>query len=396
MKIAIDGRTIVRNKTGVGAYAERLVRSLLEIDRKNEYHLFLVEPNESLTAPNLTQVMIPGMHRAGRNRLWENLLVPSYLHDQQIDVYFSPAYALPMLPRFRALGRMLPLPERTRTMFNARGRIKYIVTVHDLIGHIYPEYFTRKMRLWQQLFISNAVKMADCIMLDSMATLNDLKNFYPSADPKKLHVVYPDLDHRFAPLTEKEELSRVRARYSLPEKFVLYVGTVEPRKNVAGLARGYAKLAGTLRQEYPLVIAGGLGWYSEGILSEIAALNAGDSIRRIGYVDDADLPALFNLASVFAFPSQYEGFGYPPLEAMACGIPVISSDRSSLPEAVGDAALIVDPDNPTQIAVELSRILTQPDLRAELKAKGFAQASQFRQNRCARQTLALIEQLCQA
>lgn len=393
MKIAIDGRTIVRNKTGVGAYAERLVRALLEIDRINEYHLFLVEPHESLAAPNMTQHLIPGMNRAGWNRLWENLLLPGFLHDHAIDVYFSPAYALPMLPRLRALGRLLPASARIRAAFNARGTVRYIVTIHDLIGHVYPEYFTRKMRLWQRMFINNAVHMADCIMLDSIATLDDLKKFYPSTDVRKTHVVYPDLDERFQPVEDHEELGRVRQKYGLPGKFVLYLGTVEPRKNVGGLAQGYAMIAESLRREYPLIIAGGLGWYSEAIVKEIDALNIGTDIRRIGYVDDADIPALFSCASVFAFPSHYEGFGYPPLEAMACGVPVISSDRSSLPEAVGDAALIVEADNPRQIAVELSRVLTQPELRSELIAKGIARAAQFRQNRCARQTLALFDML---
>jgi glycosyltransferase involved in cell wall biosynthesis len=281
-------------------------------------------------------------------------------------------------------------------MFNANGRVKYIVTIHDLIGHVYPEYFTRKMRLWQSMFINNAVRMADCIMLDSIATLNDLKKFYPSTDNRRTHVVYPDLDARFRIIENGNERLRVREKYSLPEKFVLYVGTVEPRKNVAGLAKGYALMAESLRREYPLVIAGGLGWFAEGILEELEALNVNGDIRRIGYVDDADLPTLFNCASVFAFPSQYEGFGYPPLEAMACGIPVISSDRSSLPEAVGDAALIVDPDNPRQLAVELTRLLTQPELRRDLIERGFERALVFRQNRCALQTLALFEQVLNA
>jgi glycosyltransferase involved in cell wall biosynthesis len=394
MKIAIDGRTIVRNKTGVGAYADRLVRALIESDTRNEYHLFLVEPNESISASNLTKILIPGMNRAGRNRLWENFLAPSYLHDHGIDIYFSPAYALPLLPRLRAIARVLPLPARVKSICNADGRVKYIVTIHDLIGHVYPEYFTKKMRLWQRLFIDNAVRMADCIMLDSMATLNDLKKFYPSTDTSKTHVVYPDLDARFGPVNDVDALARVRTKYSLPEKFVLYVGTVEPRKNVGGLAQGYALIAESLRRECPLIIAGGLGWYADDILKEIASLNAGGDIRRIGYVDDADLPALFNCAHVFAFPSHYEGFGYPPLEAMACGVPVISSDRSSLPEAVGDAALIVDPDTPRQIAMELTRLLTQPELREELKQKGYERASMFRRNRCALDTLDLFEQLC--
>jgi glycosyltransferase involved in cell wall biosynthesis len=393
MKIAIDGRTIVRNKTGVGAYADRLVRALIETDPNNEYHLFLVEPNDAIAAPNLTQILIPGMNRAVRNRVWENFLVPAYLHEHGIDIYFSPAYALPILPRYRFIGRMLPLPSRMKAAFNADGRVKYIVTIHDLIGHVYPEYFTKKMRLWQNLFIDNAVHMADSIMLDSEATLNDLKKFFPATDPAKAHVVYPDLDARFRVIGDRNELERVRTKYALPEKFVFYVGTVEPRKNVAGLAKGYALIAESLRREYPLIIAGGLGWFAERIVGEIDALSAGDSIRRIGYVDDADLPALFNLAGVFAFPSQYEGFGYPPLEAMACGVPVISSDRSSLPEAVGDAAVIVDPDDPRQIAVALTRILTQPELRAELQQKGFERASLFRQNRCARRTLELFESL---
>ena len=172
---------------------------------------------------------------------------------------------------------------------------------------------------------------------------------------------------------------------------MLTVGTIEPRKNLSGLARAYSRLPEALRRQYPLVVCGGLGWYSERILDTVRSLNLGDSIRLIGFAEHDDMPALYSLATLFVYPSLYEGFGYPPLEAMACGAPVITSNTSSLPEVVGTAAITVDPTDDTDLARQMASVLTDPELRDRLAQQGKVQAGRFRWDTMARDTLAILE-----
>ena len=369
MRIAVDGRTIVGDRTGVGTYAERIVRSLLQIDQQNQYFLFLVQPLADLSASNLTTVMIPGFNRAGLNRLWENVLMPRFAARNHIDLFFSPAYALPF---FHAAG--LPL----------------VTAIHDLIGLLYPETFTPKMRLWQKIFIANAAKVADRIITGSKATKTDLLRLYPLSGPKTT-VIHHAVDDDFRPDASPEEIRRVREKYGLPQKIVLYVGTVEPRKNVASLARAFALLPEPIKGQFTLVIAGKPGWFVESIKTEISRLQLGEKVRFIGYVDRKDLPSLYQCATLFVYPSLYEGFGFPPLEAMSCGVPVLCSNTSSFPEVVGDAAIMVDPHDVRQMGRELERLLISPGLRDEVRMKGLAQAGRFSARSMAEQTLKIFE-----
>jgi glycosyltransferase involved in cell wall biosynthesis len=379
MHIAIDGRTIVRNRTGVGVYAERLVRSLLQIDSRNTYTLFLLADDSSITGPNLTKVMVSRYAGTGPNRFWENFVLPRFLSRNRVDIYFSPAYVLPVLRRAR---RHSP----------ANSRTKFIVTLHDLVSFIYPETFTLKMRLWQRIFVSNAVRVADRILADSEATKRDILKFY-RLNADLIKVVYLPVGEQFHRITDPVVLEDVRKKHDLPEKFILYVGTLEPRKNVARLAQAYARIPKELRDRYALVLAGAPGWFSEDIVSQIDSLQMPDRIRRIGYVDQRTLPAFYSLASVFAYLSVYEGFGAPPIEAMACGTPVLSSDSSSLPEAVGDAGILVDPYNLDQITAHLGQLLTDDSIRKKLIAAGLRHAERFNALDKAREVLRIFEEV---
>jgi glycosyltransferase involved in cell wall biosynthesis len=370
MRIVVDGRTIVGGRTGVGVYAERIVRSLLQIDQQNQYFLFLVEPLADLRASNLTTVMIPGYNRAGLNRLWENVLVPRFASKNHIDLYFSPAYALP---------------------FFRPAKLPLVTAIHDLIGLLYPETFTPKMRLWQKIFIANAARVADRIITGSNATRADFLRLYPSAE-KKTSVIYHSIDEDFRPGSSPEEIRRVQEKYGLPRKIVLYVGTVEPRKNVANLARAFARLPNSIKNEFTLVIAGKPGWFVDSIKTEISRLQLGEKVRYIGYVERKDLPTLYQLATLFVYPSLYEGFGFPPLEAMACGVPVLCSNTSSFPEVVGDAAIMVDPHDVGQMGKELERLLGNPVLRDEMGTRGLGQAERFGARRMAEETLKVLEE----
>jgi glycosyltransferase involved in cell wall biosynthesis len=380
MRIAIDGRTIARRRTGVGVYADRLVRGLLTVDQTNSYTLFLAEDDPSLEASNLVKIILPTSTRFGSNRLWENATLPQYLEDHDIDVYFSPAYVLPVLKKSRGRGRLQLKP-------------RMIATVHDLVSYHYPETFTLKMRLWQRIFVSNAVRVADCILADSIATKTDIHRFYdiPQELVKVLHLPVDDTLRR---VEDQETLSRVRATYSLPLKFILYVGTLEPRKNVGRLAAAYARLPEQLRNEYSLVLVGRPGWHYEEIEREIDDLQLGGKLIRLGFVNQSDLPVLYSLASVFAYLSLYEGFGAPPLEAMACGTPVLSSGSSSLPEVVGTAGILVDPLKIGSISDQLRLMLTDTELQKRLSQAGPRQAEKFQRADIARQLLRVFEDVC--
>lgn len=380
MRIAIDGRTIARQRTGVGVYADRLLRGLLSVDQHNSYTVFMAEKDPSLEAPNLVKIILPTSTRFGSNRLWENVTLPRFLRENDTDIYFSPAYVLPMLKNARRTRRPITKPH-------------LVATVHDLVSYHYPETFTLKMRLWQRLFVSNAVRVADCILADSIATKADIHKFHdiPQHLVKVLHLPVDETLHR---VDDPKVLSRVRTTYNLPHKFILNVGTLEPRKNVGRLAAAYAKLPDQLRREYSLVLVGRPGWHYQEIEREINELHLEDKLIRLGFVDQGDLPALYSLASVFAYLSLYEGFGAPPLEAMACGTPVLSSNSSSLPEVVGDAGILVHPLDVGEITEQLRRLLTDGGLRARLSEKGLRQAEKFQTVDKARELLKVFEDVC--
>lgn len=392
MNIAIDGRTIVHNKTGVGAYAERLVRALLQLDTINNYFLYLVEPNDRIDAPNLQKILIPGYERMFRNRYFENFMVPKDVRRYDFDIFFDPAYALPLFPRFGKILSYIPLPKVLEYFFNSNRKVKYVATIHDVISFIFPQYFTTKMRLWVRYFVWNAQHVADRVIADSECTRDDLSKLYPKLSDR-ITVIYPEVDERMRQVKDASILSKIRSKYSLPEKFILYVGTIEPRKNVESISGAYALLPSALREQYHLVLGGSIGWYAKKILAEISSHNLKEKTHFIGYVDDEDLPGLYSLASVFVFPSFYEGFGYPPLEAMACGTPVISSNRSSLPEVVGDAAILVNPTDVAEISTAIDKVLTDPLLAAELREKGLKRTKMFGWKKCAEETLRVFEKM---
>ncbi|HUN66160.1 MAG TPA: glycosyltransferase family 1 protein [Bacteroidota bacterium] len=389
MRIAIDGRTIEPRRSGVGQYAEYLVKSLLEIDDRNEYFLFLTVPNDSFRFPNCTPILIEGYSRMVLNRVWENFLLPAQIRRYGIDLYFSPAFALPVLPRLSEAASLLPLPAGAQDLFNTRRRLHYTVTIHDVIGYLLPQYYTPKMRMWTHFFVPNAVALADTIIAVSGTTKRDLASLFPAAEAKT-EVIYPWFNETYRPVTDEELLAGIRKKYSLPGRFILYLGTIEPRKNITGLATAYAALPASLQREVPLVIAGGGGWFTETIYSRIRNLETAGRISFIEYVPQEDLPALYTLASVFGFPSLYEGFGSPPLEAMACGAPVIASDISAMPEVLGEAAVYVSPYSTKQIAGALELLLTDGSLAGELRRRGIVQAGKYDRRKLAERTLEVL------
>jgi glycosyltransferase involved in cell wall biosynthesis len=240
--------------------------------------------------------------------------------------------------------------------------------------------------------------MATRIIADSEATCLDLIRHYHIQE-HKITVVYPGCDRSLAPVTDRELLTSVRARYRLAHSYLLYVGTLHPRKNLVRLIEAFAFLTASLDAEtkdgaspLQLVLAGQKGWLYDDILAQVRKLGLTERVRLTGYLPPADLPALLSGARAFVFPSLYEGFGLPVLEAMACGTPVICSNVSSLPEVAGDAALLVDPLDVDALAAALEQVVVDPELRRALVERGFRQAARFSWRRCARETLQVLEE----
>jgi glycosyltransferase involved in cell wall biosynthesis len=255
-----------------------------------------------------------------------------------------------------------------------------ILTVHDLTFMRLPECAEMGLRAYLNKVVPLSIERADLVLADSQSTKNDLIELL-DVSPDKIEVVYAGVEERFRPMEGEMALQRVKKRYGLDFPFILSLGTLEPRKNFTGLIEAYALLRGKGqgrgRRGLKLVIAGSRGWLYDEIFARVEELDLEDEVIFPGFVADKDLPALYNLAELFVFPSLYEGFGLPPLEAMACGTPVITSDRPSLPEVVGEAGLMVEATDGEALAGAMEWVLTDENLREEIREKGLEQAEKF-------------------
>jgi glycosyltransferase involved in cell wall biosynthesis len=374
--IGIDAsRVAVAARTGTEHYTYELLAALARIDRTSRYTLYCNQRPAALPplGPNfaLRQIAFP--------RLWTHARLSAELALHPPDVLFIPAHVLP-------LGA--PIRRRTRT----------VVTIHDMGYLHFPAAHTRQQRAYLRLSTLWSARAADHLIAISGATRDDLVR-YAGARPDKISVIHHGLSERFRPVEDPERIAAARARYGIGERYFLYLGTVQPRKNLERLIEAFAS-AGvsnpTPQRPAPspqLVIAGKKGWLTEAIERRAADLGLAGRVIFTGYMPDDDVPALLSGALAFVFPSLYEGFGMPVLEAMACGAPVLTSTTSSLPEVAGDAALLADPADTAAIAAGLARLASDPQLRGELRARGLQRAAQFTWARCAEQTLAVLRSL---
>jgi len=264
-----------------------------------------------------------------------------------------------------------------------------VVTVHDLGYLHYPKAHTRWSRWYLHWSTRYNARAAAHVIADSLATKRDLtERGYAPTD--KISVVYPGYDEDFAPIRDEHHLAEIRARYGLPDAYVICVGTLQPRKNLAVLLDALSELPRQGRSVH-LAIAGKKGWLYESLFAQVRHLGLEDRVHFLGYVPQPDLPALISGARAFLLPSLYEGFGLPVLEAMACGTAVICSDVSSLPEVAGDTAILVPPHDTEQLAKALCRLLDDDELRGELEQRGLRQVTRFSWAKAAQQTLQILE-----
>jgi glycosyltransferase involved in cell wall biosynthesis len=303
-------------------------------------------------------------------RLWHRLRlpIPAELVTGALDVLYSPDFALP--PTRRACRALL--------------------TVHDLSFVHHPDAFVPPLRRYLERVVPRSIERADLVLADSAHTRSDLIKLF--AVPRdRVEVIYPGVDARFRPQSKPDESSRLRERYAIGDRpYVLSVGTLQPRKNYVRLIQAFVRSQASRETNTQLLIAGRRGWLFEDILAEA---EKHDSVRLLGFFEDRDLPALYRGAALFAFPSLYEGFGLPVLEAMACGVPVVCSRASSLPEVAGDAALLVDPLDVDALGEALTRALEDGDLRRRMVERGLVQAARYDWARSAAQLLSVIESL---
>ncbi|MBN1310614.1 MAG: glycosyltransferase family 4 protein [Anaerolineae bacterium] len=371
--IAIDYTSALTQGGGIGRYTRELITALAAEDKQTPYRLFAAGQRRDKLAPS------PGSNfdwrpaRLGEKwfaRLWHraHIPVPIELWTGPISLLHAPDFTLP------------PTRQGTRTL----------LTVHDLSFIRAPETSTPALRAYLNAVVPRSVARADHIIAVSAATQQDLITLY-GTPADKISILHNGVDSHFRRVDDQEALQAIRNRYKLGDApYILAVGTIQPRKNYERLVEAFRCLE---RSDVRLVIAGGKGWLASPLYRCIEALHMQDRVKLIGFVDDGDLPALYSGARVFAFPSLYEGFGIPPLEAMACGVPVVTSNTSSLPEVVGDAALCIDPYNVDELAEALRTTLSDETIRQVLITKGYTRIRQFTWQATARQLRKLYAKL---
>lgn len=368
MRIAIDAHTVGTQLAGNVTYITSLIEGLARIDQKNEYTLYVMEP----AAIEMYQDR------------WPNFQVRRFKHRSRILRYFY---------SFSSQLRLYPA-DIFFCQFNAPPfcPAKIVTAIHDLSFEHLPETFTKKSSTQMKITIRRTAKNAKHIIACSEYSRQDILKTYEIAEDKvsTVHLAAPEW---YAPVKDTAELARLRAKYDLGESYILGVGSIQPRKNLVRLIEAYASLVKRGIDMPKLVLAGKKAWLFEDSVAATAAHGVEDRVHFTGFVPDEDLIGLYTGALCFVYPSFFEGFGLPPLEAMQCGTPVIAGSLTSLPEVVGDAGLLVDPFDVDSIANAMERVVTDADLRDELIAKGLVQAEKFKWEHAARKTLDIFERV---
>lgn len=369
MKIGIDIREMIGKKAGIGQYTYNLLRYFSKIDTKNLYFLYTPSDKDIILPPlgpnfKIVKIKSPSF-------LWHFEVYFDIVMRKKLDFFLSTrSYIIPSFDFFK----------------------KSILIVHDCLPFLKGKgKLPLKPRIIPRFTFKPALKNSKIIIAVSYSTKKDIIRLF-NVRKKEIHVIYEGVSEEFKPL-EGKKLQKIREKYNLPSKFILNVGTIEPRKNLVRLIKAYSLLPENLKNIYKLVIVGKKGWYYEDIFKTVKNLNLQKKVEFTGYIPDEDLPLVYNLSEIFIYPSLYEGFGLPVLEAMACGIPVITSDVSSLPEIVGDAGILVNPRSTLQIKNAMKLLLENEKLRETLKEKGIERAKKFQWRNTARKLLNLMENL---
>lgn len=366
MRIGIMLRHLPTETGGIGRYTHKLLQYLLATDRSNEY--FILHRDDSALGayqqfPNVQELCKPSPSKL----LWDQIVIPSWAKQLSLDLVFNPKMSAPL-----------------------RAPCSTVIMMHGADWFEVPQSYSLPNRIYHEFAATLYSKSAAAVIVASHDAADKLEQHIPAAKGKTV-AVHHGVDKEFYRITDAERLNAVRAKYQLPERFILYVGKIYPMKNVSGIVAAYAEL----RDQIPhkLVLAGGAGPRAERELATIKQRNLEDDVILTGRVPDEDLPPLLSLAEAFVFPSLYEGFGIPLLEAMACGCPVVTSTAGSCPEVVGDAAVVVDPRDIGAIAAAVHDLLNNPNRAQTLVGRGLERVKSFTWEKCAQETLAVFEQV---
>jgi glycosyltransferase involved in cell wall biosynthesis len=360
------------NRSGTGRYTTELVKHLARLDSDNHYSI-IIHDDSPLCAHlksfrHLRQLKQPRRSRLGRI-WWEQRRLPALIARERLDVFHAPAFILPK-----------------------RCPARSVATIHDLVFMRYPETFGYFRRNYFHWVIPRSAYQATVVIADSEATRRDLMDML-QVDPERIHVVPLGVGDEFFKAAAPALVEQARAILRLPERYILTVGTIEPRKNLVRLIEAYGEVKRRLGRHCPaLVLIGRKGWKYDEVFARIAALDLGGDVIWSDFLDDEIVRAVYQHATLFVCLSLHEGFGLPLLEAMASGVAVIASNRSSMPEVVGDAGVLVDPMDVGEASEALVALLKNDDRRADLAAQARNRARQFSWELTARRTLAIYEQ----
>jgi len=351
VRIGIDARKL--HDFGIGTYIRNLLRHLARIDSQTEFVIFC-RPEDRETLARVGENFRPVPEASGNYSVAEQLKIPLAVRREGVTLYHAPHYVLPPLVRCRS-----------------------VVTIHDVIHLMFPQYLPNRVALrYAKWSITQAAHRATRVMTVSESSKRDILRFVDT-EPEKIDVIYNAYDERFAMEPREEDVVRVRERYQLTDEFVLYAGNVKPHKNLERLIQAFHLVRQRGLDHLKLVLIGDEMSKYTALRRAVHQHQLHKYVRFLGYLPEETLAVMYRLAGVFVFPSLYEGFGLPPLEAMASGTPVVTSNVSSLPEVAGDAALLVDPYQPESIADGIYQVLSDEPLRRMLRKKGLERARQF-------------------
>jgi len=380
MKIGIDIRSLMdRQCSGVSLCAFTLIGGILKLDKKNTYKLYynshkdILDKMACFDHENVSIINTRYPNKVFNYIMQKGLRWPKIDQLMDVDLFF--------------------MPHLNFASFS--GNCKKIITVHDLSFLRYKEFFSLRKNIWHKfLNVKKMLKSFDAVIAISENTKRDIVELC-GVPEDKVHVVYSGLDRRFKVVSNNLKNNKIREKYNLPLKFILYIGNLEPRKNIEGIIEAYDLFVekNPHLRDYFLVLAGGRGWKYGNIFKTWQRSKNKKNIHFLGYIDDQDKVFLYNMASLFVFPSFYEGFGFPPLEAFGCGVPVITSASSSLTEVVRDGAVLIDPYNIKEISTAMETVLSDDQLQKKLINKGHQIASSFSWNKTFERYLDIFERL---
>ncbi len=390
MKIGVDIRALIdKEYSGVSWYAVDLLRASLEFDRKNEYILYYNSFKDlSGRLPEFNYPNAETVFTRFPNKIF-NYFFQKIFHWPKLDILchrglsetkrsisqnLSPDK---LVSSARASGGGVDVFWSPHLNFSSFSKnCRNVLTVHDLSFLIHPEFFSVRKNFWHYFIgVKKAIKRAEAVIAVSENTKNDIVRLI-GVPEEKIKVIYSGFNPEFQLLRRPPVTETVARRYGLPKNFIFFMGTIEPRKNIAGLIRAFDMISPDF-EDYELIIAGGRGWKDTDVFRAFRSAKNKDKIKFLGYVGEKEKPCLYNLASLFVYPSFYEGFGFPPLEAQACRTPVVAGNISSLPEALGASALLVDPNDVNALAKAMKLVLRDEKLRDELTKRGLENVKRF-------------------